>query len=69
MLGGKYLSENKLTDSTVTVNTVNEKVENEKWYSATLQIFVPFCLAGFGTIGAGIVLDNVNVYIIIFHIK
>lgn len=53
----------------MTVNTVNEKVENEKWYSATLQIFVPFCLAGFGTIGAGIVLDNVNVYIIIFHIK
>lgn len=69
LLGGKYLRENKLTDSTATVNTVNEKVDTEKWYSVTLQIFVPFCLAGLGTIGAGVVLDNVKVCIkyLIFH--
>lgn len=35
--------------------------ESEKWHSITLQVFVPFMLAGIGTIGAGIVLGNVQV--------
>lgn len=35
--------------------------EEEKWYSITLQVFIPFMIAGMGTIGAGIVLGNVEV--------
>lgn len=34
--------------------------ENEKWHTVTLQVFIPFMLAGIGTIGAGIVLGNVE---------
>ncbi|XP_017891664.1 solute carrier family 41 member 1-like isoform X1 [Ceratina calcarata] len=33
---------------------------NEKWYQTTLQVAVPFFIAGIGTIGAGLVLDNVK---------
>ncbi|KAK5639598.1 hypothetical protein RI129_012090 [Pyrocoelia pectoralis] len=32
----------------------------EKWYSITLQVFVPFLIAGFGTIGAGLVLGKIE---------
>ncbi|KAL2738800.1 solute carrier family 41 member 1-like isoform X1 [Vespula squamosa] len=32
----------------------------EKWYHTTLQISVPFFIAGIGTIGAGLVLDTVQ---------
>ncbi|XP_046746024.1 solute carrier family 41 member 1-like [Diprion similis] len=35
-------------------------VKAEKWYTTTLQISVPFFIAGIGTIGAGIVLSNVQ---------
>ncbi|KAK4871571.1 hypothetical protein RN001_015695 [Aquatica leii] len=34
--------------------------EHEKWYSVTLQVLVPFMIAGFGTIGAGLVLGNIE---------
>lgn len=33
----------------------------ENWYSVALQIFIPFMIAGMGTIGAGLVLGNVEV--------
>lgn len=36
-------------------------VEEEKWYNVTLQVFIPFMIAGVGTIGAGIVLGDVQV--------
>lgn len=36
-------------------------VDEEKWYNITLQVFIPFMIAGIGTIGAGIVLGNVEV--------
>ncbi|XP_017777133.1 PREDICTED: solute carrier family 41 member 1-like [Nicrophorus vespilloides] len=35
-------------------------LKKEKWYSVTLQIFIPFMIAGVGTIGAGVVLGNVQ---------
>lgn len=38
-------------------------LEKEKWYSVTVQVAVPFFIAGLGTIGAGIVLGNVTVSI------
>lgn len=34
---------------------------NEKWYETTLQVSVPFFIAGIGTIGAGLVLAEVQV--------
>lgn len=36
-------------------------VEEEKWYNITIQVFIPFMIAGIGTIGAGIVLGDVEV--------
>ncbi|XP_066593920.1 solute carrier family 41 member 3-like [Prorops nasuta] len=38
----------------------DKKPENtERWYHTTLQVAVPFFIAGIGTIGAGLVLDEV----------
>lgn len=34
---------------------------DEKWYQTTLQVSVPFFIAGIGTIGAGLVLSTVTV--------
>lgn len=34
---------------------------NERWYETILQVAVPFFIAGIGTIGAGLVLDEVQV--------
>lgn len=34
---------------------------NEKWHHTTLQVSVPFFIAGIGTIGAGLVLAEVQV--------
>lgn len=41
----------------------------EKWYAFAIQVFIPFMIAGVGTIGAGIVLGEVEVGIhhIIVH--
>lgn len=35
-------------------------LRTERWYHTTLQISVPFFIAGIGTIGAGLVLDRVQ---------
>ncbi|CAH0561825.1 unnamed protein product [Brassicogethes aeneus] len=43
--------------------------ESEKWYSVTMQVFIPFMIAGIGTIGAGIVLDDVQEYEVFKQIK
>lgn len=34
---------------------------NERWQHTALQVSVPFFIAGIGTIGAGLVLDKVQV--------
>lgn len=36
-------------------------LKQEKWYETTLQVSIPFFLAGIGTIGAGIILGRVEV--------
>lgn len=36
-------------------------LKQEKWYQTTLQVSIPFFLAGIGTIGAGIILGRVEV--------
>ncbi|RZC37868.1 solute carrier family 41 member 1 [Asbolus verrucosus] len=44
-------------------------IEKEHWYSITLQVFIPFMIAGIGTIGAGIVLGNVEDYEVFKKVK
>lgn len=39
----------------------NRPYRNEKWYQTTFQVAVPFFIAGIGTIGAGLVLNQVKV--------
>lgn len=41
----------------------NSAYRRERWYQTTLQVAVPFFIAGIGTIGAGLVLENVKVCI------
>lgn len=36
-------------------------VRSEQWWSVAVQVAIPFIIAGFGTIGAGVVLGNVQV--------
>ncbi|XP_047364995.1 solute carrier family 41 member 3-like isoform X1 [Vespa velutina] len=43
-----------------TGNGNGRHLRTEKWYHTTLQISVPFFIAGIGTIGAGLVLDMVQ---------
>lgn len=38
-----------------------QQVKQEKWWQITIQVSIPFLLAGIGTIGAGIILGNVEV--------
>jgi len=48
--------------SIATVTTSDKSViKQEKWWSTTLQVAVPFFLAGIGTIGAGLTLGMVQV--------
>ncbi|XP_031335738.1 solute carrier family 41 member 1-like isoform X1 [Photinus pyralis] len=51
----KTLESTKLSDRDSNWEYSNS---DEKWYSITLQVFIPFILAGFGTIGAGLVLGK-----------
>lgn len=48
--------------SIATVTSIDKSViKPEKWWSTTLQVAVPFFLAGVGTIGAGLTLGIVQV--------
>lgn len=44
-------------------------LKKEKWYSVTIQIFIPFMIAGMGTIGAGLVLGTVEEYEVFKNVK
>lgn len=56
---GKSMESIKST--TISDSEGPSSVEEEKWYNIALQVFVPFMIAGIGTIGAGIVLGEVEV--------
>jgi hypothetical protein len=48
--------------SIATITSIgNRVVKPEQWWSTTLQVAVPFFLAGIGTIGAGLTLGVVQV--------
>lgn len=40
-------------------------LKQEEWWHTTLQVSIPFLVAGIGTIGAGIVLGRVEVILLI----
>lgn len=39
----------------------NAMIKQEKWWQTTIQVSIPFFLAGIGTIGAGVILGTVEV--------
>lgn len=41
-------------------------IKEEEWWKTTLQVSIPFFIAGIGTIGAGVILGRVEVSIINF---
>ncbi|XP_019880295.1 solute carrier family 41 member 1 [Aethina tumida] len=67
------LSNGKSIESIVSQSSETESYQKtydkEKWYNVTLQVFIPFMIAGIGTIGAGIVLDTVQGYQVFKEIK
>lgn len=40
---------------------VSDDEDEEKWYIIGSQVFLPFMIAGFGMVAAGLVLENVKV--------
>lgn len=49
-------------DSEETPETLPIKeIQKEKWWHITIQVAIPFMIAGVGTIAAGIILGNVEV--------
>lgn len=36
-------------------------IKHEEWWKTTLQVSIPFLVAGIGTIGAGVILGRVEV--------
>ncbi|XP_003393830.2 solute carrier family 41 member 1 isoform X1 [Bombus terrestris] len=47
----------------------NRPYRNEKWYQTTFQVAVPFFIAGIGTIGAGLVLNQVKDWPVFYAIS
>lgn len=50
-----------VTSITTAISNENSVIKQEKWWITTLQVAVPFFLAGIGTIGAGLTLGIVQV--------
>lgn len=44
------------------------EIKQEKWWETTLQISIPFFIAGIGTIGAGIILGRVEHWKVFHHV-
>lgn len=52
---------NSVTSIATAISSETGVMKQEKWWSTTLQVAVPFFLAGVGTIGAGLTLGIVQV--------
>lgn len=59
LLGGESSGDDEIKIETEDIKTVVEKSESS--FSIALQVFFPYIIAGFGTVGAGMVLDVVQV--------
>ena len=52
---------NSVASIATAISSDKSDIKQEKWWSTTLQVAVPFFLAGVGTIGAGLTLGIVQV--------
>lgn len=59
--GGDHDGDEKLTYA-------DRPLIEEEWWKTTLQVSIPFFIAGIGTIGAGVILGRVEVSRNVFHI-
>lgn len=57
--GGDDLDDDMLAKKLAHKNAM--LLKQEKWWQTTIQVSIPFFLAGIGTIGAGIILGRVEV--------
>lgn len=51
----------KLPDIVAEATTCNETQSEETFLSIAIQVFIPFLIAGFGMVCAGLVLDRIQV--------
>lgn len=58
--GGDDSDRPGIVDARRTVKGVTE-LKQEEWWKTTLQVSIPFLIAGIGTIGAGVILGRVEV--------
>lgn len=72
------MSNNVLITNTDNNNNLNDDFiepliitpyKQETWYAIALQVLIPYIIAGFGTVGAGLVLDIVQHWTIFIEIK
>ena len=47
-----------------TPEVITKQMDHEAWWTISLQVFIPYLIAGFGMVMAGLVLDDVQVSII-----
>ncbi|CAF1293043.1 unnamed protein product [Adineta steineri] len=57
--GHPYIKKNRSRYNKTTLSTIFDHNE-EKWYIVTCQVLVPFMIAGFGMVAAGLVLERVK---------
>lgn len=58
---------NSVASIATVISVDRSDIKTEKWWSTTLQVAVPFFLAGIGTIGAGLTLGIVQVSSLLVH--
>lgn len=51
----------RLPDIVVEANIWNDAQTEETYFSIAIQVFIPFLVAGFGMVFAGLVLDRIQV--------
>ena len=63
--GSKDFADEKITKSSNGV----PGLKIEEWWKTTLQVSIPFMVAGIGTIGAGVILGRVEVELLTFEFQ
>lgn len=63
----KPLMNYKDIDDSYEIDLVDKSGQSENILSLSFQVFIPFLIAGFGTVGAGLVLDVVQVNLFIMN--
>ncbi len=58
-----FIANNSQNHKTGLINRLDNDVE-EKWYIVGSQVFLPFMIAGFGMVAAGLVLERVKVILV-----